>query len=131
MNTGSTDFRKGAMTVRKVEKENKWSGFSESSATGTKVTLWWLRHYESVTQFWRGFSWVFAIGIVLFAVVGHMDLRHALCLLFLIGVIANTGLYLGIRTMASYLKGLQDGREKREAHELMMKIIRRRIVHIG
>ena len=119
------------MTVCKVEKENKWSSVSESTATGIKVALWWLRHYESIVQFWRGFSWVLAIGIVLFAIVGHMDLRHAVCLLFLIGVIANTGIYLGIRTMTSHLKGLKDGRAKEEAHELMMKIIRRRILNVG
>ncbi|MDY6986632.1 MAG: hypothetical protein SWQ30_01130 [Thermodesulfobacteriota bacterium] len=117
--------------MRKAEKEKEFLSVSESTATGTKVTLWWLRHYESIVQFWRGFSWVLAVGIVLFTIVGHMDLRHALCLLFLVGVISNTGIYLGIRTMASHLKGLKDGRAKEEAHELMMKIIRRRILNIG
>ncbi|MDY6951131.1 MAG: hypothetical protein SWE60_06450 [Thermodesulfobacteriota bacterium] len=117
------------MTVRKAEKE--FLSVSESTATGTKVTLWWLRHYESIVQFWRGFSWVLAVGIVLFAIVGHMHLRHALFLLLVIGVIGASGIYLGIRTMASHLKGLKEGREKEEAHELMMKIIRRRIVDVG
>jgi hypothetical protein len=117
--------------VRKAEETKEWSPVSSSTATGTKVALWWLRHYESIVHFWTGFSWVFAVGIVLYAIVGHLDLGHALCLVFLIGVIANSGIYLGIRTMASHLKGLKEGREKEEAHELMMKIIRRRIVNVG
>ena len=70
------------------------------------------------------------IGILLSAVVGYLSLRYALCTILLVGVIANTGVYLGIRTVASYLKHLRDGPQKEEAHELMIQIIRRRVPHL-
>ncbi len=94
---------------------------------GAKVVLWWLRHYEDITHFWRGFSWVWVVGMLLFTVVGYLDLARAICLIFLVGVIANLGIYLSIRTIAGQLKALEDGPEKEEAHELMVKIIRRRV----
>ena len=95
------------------------------------AALWWLRHYETIIQFWTGFSWVWVIGIVLYAVVGYLDLGNAICIILLVGVISNTGIYLSIQTMASYLKGLKDGPAKEEAHELMIKIMTRRIVNAG
>ena len=98
---------------------------------GNKVALWWLRHYEEIIHFWTGFSWVWVIGVFLSAVVGKIEFRYALSIIFLIGVIANVGIYLGIRTLASHLKHLTDGPEKEEAHELMMKIIKRRIFNTG
>ena len=117
--------------MRKAEERNHWSEVSNGTERGTKVALWWLRHYEGVVHFWTGFSWVWVIGILLAAVAGHLDLRRALCLILLIGIIANCGIYLGIKTLACYLRDLKDGREKEEAHELMAKIIRRRILHAG
>jgi len=101
------------------------------AARGTKAALWWLRHYEFITHFWTGFSWVWVIGMLLLPVVGYMDLRLALSLILLIGVVANSGIYLSIRTLASYLKQLGDGPEKEEAHELMTEIIKRRIQHVS
>ena len=96
-------------------------------ATGTKVALWWLRHYEGIINFWTGFSWVWVIGLILYAISGQLQVKQALLLILFIGVIGNTGAYLGLRTLSSYLKLLKDGPEKEEAHELMTKIIRRRI----
>jgi hypothetical protein len=101
---------------------------SHDTATGIKVALWWLRHFEAIIHFWPGFSWAWVIGILLYAVSGHLELGHALGIIILIGVIANTGIYLSIRTLASYLKQLEDGPKKEEAHELMRKIIKRRTV---
>jgi hypothetical protein len=121
---------KGVITVPRAEQTNGGPGVYDYIETGAKVGLWWLRHYETTIRFWTGFSWVWVIGTVLSAVVGHLDLGHALCIILLIGVIANTGIYLSIRTMASYLKGLEDGPEKKEAHELMIKIIKRRMLYL-
>ena len=95
-------------------------------ARGTKVALWWLKHFEAIIYFWRGFSWVWVIGILLCVVTGHLSLGHALGIILLIGVIANTGIYFSIRTLVSYLKQLDGCPEKEEAHELMTKIIKRR-----
>ena len=95
---------------------------------GTKAALWWLKHYERIIHFWTGFSWVWVVGILLGAIVWEIDLRQALCLIFLIGVVAISGVYLCIKTLSSYLNHLSDGPEKEEAHELMAKIIRRRLV---
>ena len=78
-----------------------------------------------------GFSWAWVIGMLLLPVAGYMDLRLAIALILLIGVIANTGIYMSIKTLASYLKQLKDGPEKEEAYELMTEIIRRRIQHVG
>ncbi len=102
-----------------------------NTTTGISVALWWLRHYETITHFWKGFSWVWVIGVLLLVMVGHLDLGRALCFILLIGVTANTGIYLGIKTAASYLKHLEDGPEKTEAHELMIKIIGRRVPMAG
>lgn len=102
-----------------------------SHTTGAKVALWSLRNYEDIVHFWKGFSWLWVIGILLSAVVGYLSLSHALCTILLVGVIANSGVYLGIRAIASHLKDLQDGPEKDEAHELMIRIIRRRVPNLG
>lgn len=117
------------MAVLKAEQTSSESTVPHAASRGTKAALWWLRHYETIIYFWTGFSWVWVIGILLGAIVGYLDLRYALCFIFLIGVVANTGIYFSITTMASYLKGLDDGPEKEEAHKLMMKIIRRRILN--
>ncbi len=117
--------------VPKAEQTNNRSNVSGYTPTGTRVALWWLRHYESIIHFWTGLSWVCVVGILLSTIAGHLDLNHALSMIFLVGVIANTGMYLGIRTLASYLKCLKDGRQKEEAHELMTKIIERRILNVG
>ncbi len=95
------------------------------------AALWWLRHYETIIQFWTGFSWVWVVGIVLYAVVGYLALGYAICIILLVGVISNTGIYLSIQTMASYLRGLEDGPEKEAAHELMIKIIKRRMLYLN
>jgi hypothetical protein len=95
------------------------------------MALWCLRHYDDIVHFWAGFSWLWVIGILLSAVVGYMSLSHALCTILLVGVIANSGVYLGIRAMASHLKHLKDGPEKEEAHELMIQIIKRRVPNLG
>ena len=115
----------------KAEQTDSKTTVSSSDARGAKVALWWLRHYEIIIHFWTGFSWVWVLGILLGAVIGHLQLGHALCLILLIGVIANTGIYLSIRTMTSYLKGLEDGPEKEEAHKLMIEIIKRRMLYVG
>jgi hypothetical protein len=117
--------------VLKAEQTNVKTTVSNCDARGAKVALWWLRHYETITHFWTGFSWVWVMGILLGVLVGEIQLGHALCLILLIGVIANSGVFLGIRAMASYLKGWKDGPAKEEAHELMIKIIKRRIVNAG
>jgi hypothetical protein len=95
------------------------------------MALWYLRHYEDIVHFWKGFSWLWVIGILLSSVAGYLSLDHALCTIFIVGVIANTGIYLGIKTIASYLKSLDDGPEKDEAHKLMVRIIRRRVPNPG
>jgi len=124
-------YVKEGMTVPKTQNVTNRRTVVSQAAKGTKAALWWLRHYEFITHFWKGFSWVWVIGMLLLPVVGYMDLRLAIGLILLIGVIANTGIYMSIRTMASYLKHLKDGPEKEEAHELMIEIIRRRIQHVG
>jgi hypothetical protein len=124
-------FMKEGMTVPKTENVTSQRTVVNEAARGTKAALWWLRHYEFITHFWTGFSWVWVIGMLLLPVAGYMDLRLAIALILLIGVIANTGIYMTIRTLASYLKQLKDGPEKEEAHELMTEIIKRRIQHVG
>ena len=117
--------------VPNTEQTSNRSNVSDHTPTGTRVALWWLRHYESIIHFWTGFSWVWVVGILLSAIAGHLDLGHALSIIILVGIIANTGMYLGIRTLASYLKCLKDGRQKEEAHELMAEIIKKRMLHVG
>jgi hypothetical protein len=124
-------YTEEGMTVPKTENVNDRRTVVSQAAKGTKAALWWLRHYEFITNFWTGFSWVWVIGMLLLPVIGYMDLPVALALILLIGVIANTGIYMSIRTLASYLKQLKDGPEKEEAHELMTEIIKRRIQHVG
>jgi hypothetical protein len=121
----------GGTAVLKTEQTDVKTTVSSCDARGAKVALWWLRHYETIIHFWTGFSWVWVVGILLGALVGHLQLGHALCLILLVGVISNTGIYLSIQTLASYLKGLKDGPAKEEAHELMIKIMTRRIVNAG
>lgn len=104
---------------------------SNCDGRGTGAALWWLRNYETVIHFWTGFSWVWVVGIVLYALAGRLGLGHAICIILLVGVISNTGIYLSVRTMASYLRSLSDGPEKEEAHELMIKIIKRRMLYMG
>ena len=96
-------------------------------AAGNKVALWWLRHYETIINFWTGFSWVWVIGLLLYAFSGQLNVKQALLLILFIGVIGNAGAYLGLRTLSGYLKLLKDGPEKEEAHKLMTKIISRRM----
>jgi hypothetical protein len=122
---------KGVITVRNTEQTNSGPGVYSCTDTGTRAALWWLRNYETIIHFWTGFSWVWVLGIVLYALVGYLSLAHAICIILLIGVIANSGIYLGIRTMASYLRGLEDCAEKEEAHELMIEIIKRRMLYYG
>jgi hypothetical protein len=114
------------MANAKLQKEHPST--LRNATVGTKAALLWLRHYEGIIHFWTGFSWVWVVAILLGAIVGEIDLGLALCLIFLIGVISISGVYLGIKTLSSYLKHLSDGPEKEEAHELMAKIIRRRLV---
>jgi uncharacterized membrane protein HdeD (DUF308 family) len=97
------------------------------AGAGTRLALWWLRHYDRIVHFWIGFSWVWVMGILLYAVVGYFHLKQALLLILLIGVILNTGGYCVVKTLSSYLKHMQDGPAKEEAHDLMVKIIRKRI----
>lgn len=115
--------------MNKWEKVSSESKIFHDTTTGTKVALWWLRHYEGVTGFWRGFSWVWVIFVLFYVIEGYIDIGHALWIIFSIGVVANAGIYLGIRTMSSYLRNLEDSPEKEEAHELMIKIIKRRAMH--
>jgi hypothetical protein len=122
---------KEEVAVLKAEQTNAKPKMSHYTARGTKVALWWLRHFETIIHFWTGFTWVWVIGILLCTIVGHLDLGYALGTIFLVGVIANTGIYFSIRTMVSYLKRLEDGPEKEEAHELMTKIIKRRMLRVG
>jgi hypothetical protein len=124
-------YTKEGMAVPETKNVNSRQTVVSQAAKGTKAALWWLRHYEFITHFWTGFSWVWVIGMLLLPVIGYMDLRVAIALILLIGVIANTGIYMSIRTLASYLKQLKDGPEKEEAHELMTEIIKRRIQHVG
>ena len=131
ISTKMGQYIKEGITVPKTENVTRRRTVVSQAAKGTKAALWWLRHYEFITHFWTGFSWVWVIGMLLLPVVGYMDLRLALSLILLIGVIANSGIYMSIRTLASYLKQLGDGPEKEEAHELMVEIIKRRIQHVG
>ncbi len=112
--------------MNKTEKLDSVS--NTCSNTGfIKTALWWLRNYESVIFFWTGFSWACVTGIILFSVIGNYDIGHALLLILLCGIAANAGIYLTIKTLGEYLKQLKDGPEKKEAHELMTKIIVRRL----
>lgn len=120
--------RQGGLPVNKAEKIESVSKVFHDTGRGTKVALWWLKHYETVMPFWRGFSWTWVIGILLAAIVGYLDLGSALLFIFFFGVIANTGMYLGIRTLSSHLKNLENGPEKEEAHELMIKIIQKTVL---
>jgi hypothetical protein len=113
--------------VAKAEQTHEGANVLPETKTGAKVALWWLRHFDSITHFWTGFSWVWVTGLLLCAVTGQLGLREALSLIFVIGVIANTGVYCGIKTLASYLKHLRNSAEKEEAYELMTKIIRKRM----
>jgi hypothetical protein len=115
------------ITANKVEKTISPRKAFNDTAKATKIALWWLRHYESIMHFWRGFSWVWVIGVLLCAIVGDVDLAHAIFIIFLVGIIANTGIYLGIRTVSSHLKRLEDGPAKETAHELMIKIMKETI----
>ena len=69
--------------------------------------------------------WV--IGILLSSVVGYITLEQALAIVLLVGVILHVGFYLAIRAIASHLKLMKNSPEKEKAHDLMMKIICRRI----
>jgi hypothetical protein len=114
--------------VPKARQITTEDALSHNAAAGTRVALWWLRHFESIIRFWTGFSWVWVIGVILSTIMGHLEFRYALCIILLVGVISNTGIYCGIRTIASYLKGLKDGPDKEEAHKLMIQIIKRRML---
>lgn len=93
-----------------------------------KIALWWIRHFESIIHFWTGFSWAIVIGAILTVVAGRFNLSQALSFVICFGVIANTGVFLCIKTLAASLKQLPDGPEKDEAHELMGRIIHRRLL---
>lgn len=115
--------------MSKLEHMKSQSALHHDTSTTTKLTLWWLRNYESITHFWTGFSWVWVIGVLLAAIAGHLDLRLAISVIFLFGIISNTGIYLCVRAMSAHLKQLEDCPEKEEAHELMRQIIKRRVMH--
>lgn len=117
--------------MNRTEITNNHTESSSNDTTGTKFTLWCLKNYDDIVHFWVGFSWLWVIGILLSVVVGYLSLNHALCTIFLVAVIANSGIYLGIRAMASHLKHLQEGPEKEKAHELMIRIIRKRLPNLG
>ncbi len=112
--------------VKETSCQEKLLNGTEKS---TRLALWWLKHYESAMLFWRGFSWTWVIGILLFVIVGGLDLIRAISIIFSAGIIANAGICLSIRAMSSCLMQLEDGPEKEEAHQLMMKIIRRKVLH--
>ena len=116
--------------VLKAEQTHIKPKLPHCLAKGTKAALWWLRHFEAIIQFWWGFSWVWVIGILLCAVTGYLSLGHALGIILLIGVIANAGIYFSIRTLVSYLKHLDGCPDKEEAHQLMTKIIKRRVLGV-
>jgi hypothetical protein len=118
---------KGGLAVNNVKKMDDPSRVFNDTSMGTRVALWWLRHYDSTMHFWRGFSWAWVIGLVLSVIAGHLDLGRALFIILFCGVVGNTGIYLSIRAMGSHLNHLQDGPEKEEAHDLMIKIIRKRV----
>lgn len=109
-----------------VNRDNK-KEVTYSKSPWTSISLWFLRNYEEIAHFWAGFSWLWVIGIILSSMVGYITLTYAFAIIFLAGVILNTGFYLAIRTIASHLKLLEDGPEKDEARKLMTKIIKRRI----
>lgn len=112
--------------MKESQQANTGEKTIQETAAGTSAALWWLRHYEGIISFWKGFSWVWVIGVLLYSIEGCIDLRYALWLILCIGVIANTGIYLGIKTLSSHLKNLKEGPEKKEAYKLMLKIIRKR-----
>ncbi|MBW2107121.1 MAG: hypothetical protein JRI36_00430 [Deltaproteobacteria bacterium] len=95
----------------------------------TKVALWWLRNYDAITHFWRGFSWVWVIGVLMYVITGSLDLARAMVIIFVVGIIANSGIYCSIRAISAHLKQLEDGPEKQEAYDLMIKIIRARVLN--
>jgi len=100
-----------------------------NSSRATHMALWWLRHYEAISHFWKGFSWVWVIGILFYVIAGYLDLAVALPVIFVVGIVANSGIYCSIRAISSHLRNLEDGPEKEEAHDLMIKIIERRVPH--
>ncbi len=112
--------------MRRPQLTNTDSRLSHETAVGTRVALWWLRHYDTIIRFWTGFSWIWVIGLLLSIIVGYLDLARGLSTILLIGLVTNTGAYLAVRSLASHLKGLQDGPDRDEAHELMIQIMRRR-----
>ncbi len=93
-----------------------------------RSALWWIRNFEKIIHFWTGFSWVIVIGAILTVFVGRFNLSQALSFIICFGVVANTGLYLCVKAFAASLKQLREGPEKEEAHELMGKIIHRRLL---
>jgi hypothetical protein len=119
---------KGGDIMNGREEYSHPSQVLQHASKGTRIALWWLRHYDDIAHFWRGFSWIWVIGVLFYVVVGYLDLRVALPVVFIVGVIANSGMYLGIRAISSHLKTLEDGPEKEEAHELMVKIIKKKVL---
>lgn len=113
---------RGQQSLDRCEKARTGCGIA------TKIALWWLRHYDGITHFWRGFSWVWVIGVLMYVVTGSLGLARAMLIIFVAGVIANAGIYCSIRAISAHLKQLQDGPEKQEAHDLMIKIIRARVL---
>ncbi len=118
--------KKGGITVKSQQEVGNPSAVLSDTRTGTKLALWWLRHYESITEFWRGFSWIWVITVLFHVLAGYLDLARAIGLIFVVGIIANSGVYLAIKAIGSHLKHLEDGPEKEEAHDLMIEIIKRR-----
>jgi hypothetical protein len=78
------EARGRCIPVNKAEKIESVSKVFNDTSRITKVALWWLKHYETIMPFWRGFS--------------------------------------------CHLKNLEDGPEKEEAHELMIRIIKKRVM---
>ncbi len=56
--------RKGE-DMKKCLNVNPMSHPRSEVAWHTRFSIWWLRNFEEIIHFWTGFSWVWAIGVVL------------------------------------------------------------------
>lgn len=92
-----------------------------------KLSLWYLRSFEELCFFWPGWLFCQAILILFIGVSKGWELGMILSLIFVLGMIVNTGAYLLIRAFQVHLKSLEDGPEKAEAYRLLLEIIGRRI----
>lgn len=92
----------------------------------TRLAFWWLKYFDEIATFWRGFSWSTVIMLFVIAVLKHWDLVPIVFAVFFGGMAINVGLYLLIRTLQSHLLTLE-GEDKEKAHNLMVKIILKKI----